>query len=96
MKSMLHDWPDDEARRFLAQAVTALSPGGTLLIFERAPLDTRSRPVPYSLLLMLLFFRCFRPAELYTRQLEANGLEDIRVQTVELDTTFWLVTARKT
>src|SRR5262249_53623999 len=33
-KSMLHDWPAEEADRFLAKAVQALPSGGALLIFE--------------------------------------------------------------
>jgi SAM-dependent methyltransferase len=90
-KSMLHDWPDAEARRLLTRASQTLAPGGTLLIFERGPLP-RTVP-PYSLLPMLPFFRSFRNPEFYQRHLEAIGFQ-VDVSWIELDMPFFVVTGR--
>jgi SAM-dependent methyltransferase len=90
-KSMLHDWPDAQARRLLTHASQALAPGGTLLIFERGPLP-RTAP-PFGLLPMLPFFRSFREPEFYRRHLEAIGLQ-VEVTWVELDMRFFVVTGR--
>jgi SAM-dependent methyltransferase len=93
-KSMLHDWPQEDADRFLAKAVRALEPGGTLLIFERAPIQPHARP-PFAMLPILLFFRSYRPHTAYTGRLAALGMQEVGVQFIQLDTPFFLVTARK-
>jgi SAM-dependent methyltransferase len=93
-KSMLHDWPEAEALGFLEKAARAVEPGGTLLIFERGPLENRSVP-PFSSLPVLLFFRSYRPASVYLRHLQALGLQDVQRQDITLDTPFYLVTARR-
>jgi SAM-dependent methyltransferase len=94
-KSMLHDWPQDDADRFLEQAAHALEPGGTLLIFERAPIDALRRPPRFADIPVLLFFRSYRDPRAYQATLERLGLRDVQCRSVELDTTFALVTARK-
>lgn len=92
-KSMLHDWPEREAGQLIANAAQALTPGGTLLIFERGPVPAGD--CSFALIPFLLFFRSFRTPEPYTRQLAALGFRDIAVQTVELEMPFFLVTATK-
>lgn len=94
-KSMLHDWPDAEMRQFLAHAHRALNPGGTLLIFERSLLAIGEEQVPYSLIPLLLFFRSYRSKEDYAASLEEAGFRDVRLETIELDMPFMLVSARK-
>ena len=94
-KSMLHDWPEEEADRFITKAARSLSPGGTLLIFERGPIQARTTAPPFSILPILLFFRSYRLPAVYMRRLEALGLQDIELREIELDTPFFLVTARK-
>jgi SAM-dependent methyltransferase len=94
-KSMLHDWPDAEARRFIDRAAEALEPGGTLLIFERGPLDLRAGPLPLSALPMLMFARSFRSPGLYESALTARAFTDIEIREVPLDTPFFIVTANK-
>lgn len=94
-KSMLHDWPEEEAGRFLAAAAAALEPGGTLLVFERGPLPVREATPPLSLLPHLLFFRSYRQPGAYARRLEALGLEAVESREIALDGPFFLVTARK-
>jgi hypothetical protein len=94
-KSMLHDWPADEARRFLAKAVAALEPGGSVLIFERGPLEVRGAAPAFALLPLLLFFRSYRSPALYVNTLRSLGMADVRCQHLQLDSPFFLVSARK-
>jgi len=94
-KSMLHDWPREDASRFIAKAAEALEPGGTLLIFERAPLRVREASPAFSILPTMLFFRSYRPAEEYVAQLQALGLREAHASEIELDTPFFVVSATK-
>jgi ubiquinone/menaquinone biosynthesis C-methylase UbiE len=94
-KSMLHDWPEDVARHYLARAARALQPGGTLMVFERAPLELKDRTPAFSTLPTLLFFRSYRPAAFYAAELQALGFTDVAAREVELESTFYLVTGRK-
>jgi SAM-dependent methyltransferase len=93
-KSMLHDWPPEEADRFLAKAAQALAPGGTLLIFERSPLRPRETP-PFSMIPTLLFFRSYRAPAEYAARLEALGLRRATLREIRLDTDFFVLSARK-
>ena len=94
-KSMLHDWPEREARQLIVRGSQALRRGGTLLIFERGPLEMDEGVPSYSLIPFLLFFRSFRSPAMYRQQLEALGFEDIGVQRIDLEMPFFLVTGRK-
>jgi SAM-dependent methyltransferase len=94
-KSMLHDWPEKEAKHLIARASQALSPGGTLLIFERGQIEAGEKTLPYSMIPFLLFFRSFRSPELYEEQLEASGLHTIAIQRIDLEMPFFLVTGRR-
>jgi len=94
-KSMLHDWPEAEMRKFLARAYQALEPGGTLLIFERSLLQLGAEQLPYASIPLLLFFRAYRSHEDYARALEQAGFRDVRAETVDLDLPFMLISARR-
>lgn len=94
-KSMLHDWPAQEARQFIDKAARSLSPGGTLLIFERGPLRVGAAAPPMSMLPILLFFRSYRPPLDYATQLQGLGFQEIRHQEIELDSPFSLVCGKK-
>ena len=94
-KSMLHDWQEADARRFVAKAMQALNPGGTLLIFERGPLEVADAAPPFSMLPILLFFRSYRSPSVYLGLLEELGFSDARCREIKLDTPFFLVTANK-
>lgn len=94
-KSMLHDWPMEEAGQFLDKAATALAPGGKILIFERGPLELSDTVPAYSMLPLLMFFRSYRTPEVYVQKLKDLGLVDVRCQHLKLDTPFFMVTARK-
>ena len=90
-KSMLHDWPEKEAREFITKGAQALKPGGTLLIFERGPIEVEKGMLPYSAIPMLLFFHSFRGPSLYIEQLRALRFENINVQRIDLEMPFYLV-----
>lgn len=94
-KSVLHDWPDEDAARLLARAASLVRPGGRLIIFERAPIATGGRRIPYALTPFLAFLHYLRPADLYLRTLAELGFEPIGHRVLALDTDFHLVTARR-
>lgn len=94
-KSMLHDWPEEQAARFLAEAARALEPGGTLLVFERAALPVRAAMPPLVMLPHLLFFRSYRRPEFYVEKLRALGFPSPESREIELDSPFFVVSARK-
>ncbi len=94
-KSMLHDWPDGDVCLFLQRAAEALDPGGTLLIYERAPLEFTKRSLSIGQLPVLLFSRWYRTEQLYCVQLENLGFKDIKVHYLQLDSPFFIVAAQK-
>jgi SAM-dependent methyltransferase len=94
-KSMLHDWPDEPMRAFLARAHAALAPGGTVLIYERGPVEIGEGGLAYGQVPLMLFFRSYRTAPDYAAALAQAGFRDISVKTVELDMPFLLVSAKK-
>ena len=94
-KSMLHDWPDAEAGRLMDRAHDALPPGGTLLIFERAPMGGRPGGRSVASLPFLLFSPWFRSPDRYVERLRERGFREVRVRHLLLDTPFFLVRGRK-
>ncbi len=94
-KSMLHDWPEHEAKQLIKKAGQALEPGGRLLIFERGPVDVSKTEWPYGDLPFLLFFRSFREPAVYKEQLTNMGFQDIKVEKIDLEMTFFLFTAKQ-
>ena len=94
-KSVLHDWPDDMAARFLGLAADALLPGGRLIIVERAPMPPPDGPMPFAALANLVFLPFFRPAASYARLLAAGGFTLERREELMLDMQFHLIIARK-
>lgn len=94
-KSLLHDWPQKIALQFIAKGTRSLEPGGTLLIFERGPLEISSTTLPYSIIPFLLFAHSFRSPSTYLDKLEDLGYQDIAIKKVDLEMTFWLISAKK-
>jgi hypothetical protein len=94
-KSMLHDWPEKEAMQFVEKASQSLERGGTLLVFERGPLEVQEKTLPYSMIPFLLFFHSFRSPVVYQGQLKDLGFQNIAVEKINLETPFYLVTAKK-
>ncbi|WP_147077577.1 methyltransferase [Methylobacterium haplocladii] len=94
-KSVLHDWPPEEACALLARAAQALAPGGRLVVYERTPVPLRDRPAGYVQAADLVFQPFFREAGLYTEILRAQGFPEIAVDRIRLETPFHLIVARK-
>tara|TARA_R110002096_G_scaffold26518_10_gene81795 strand:- start:19607 stop:20635 length:1029 start_codon:yes stop_codon:yes gene_type:complete len=94
-KSMLHDWPNAEAKDWLQSAVECLQPGGTLLIFERVAWNLEARHLGFSMIPILLFHRFYREATFYEEFLVQQGLTDLECRIVNLDTPFLCLTAKK-
>jgi len=93
-KSMLHDWPEPLARRFLGLAQAALPPGGRVVVFERRAVTPVDRP-GHAQLQDILFHAFYRPPEWYAAALRAAGFREVTVRDVALDWPFLLVTARR-
>ena len=94
-KSMLHDWPEKEAKELIRRASQSLEPGGTLLIFERGPFEPGEKRLPYSIIPFLLFFRSFRLPTIYEEVLRGLSFRDIKIKKIDLEMPFYLVTADK-
>jgi SAM-dependent methyltransferase len=94
-KSVLHDWPDQEAVRLLRRACEIVRPGGRVMIFERSPLDLRGRPVSYAMAPDLVFLHFLRPADLYLKTLAELGFVDATYQRIVLEVGFHLIVARR-
>lgn len=94
-KSMLHDWPEKDAKEFITKASRSLEPGGTLLIFERGPIETQETTLSFSIIPVLLFFHSFRSPSVYEKHLEALSFQDIKIQKINLEMPFFLVTGIK-
>ncbi len=94
-KSVLHDWPPDEACALLTRGAQALAPGGRLVVYERTPMPLRDRPAGYVQAADLVFQPFFREARLYTETLSAQGLAEITVDRIDLETPFHLIVAHK-
>jgi SAM-dependent methyltransferase len=93
-KSVLHDWPDEQALRLLAKARDAVRPGGTVLIFERAPVEP-DRCKSFSMIPFFLFFGAFRSPALYEEQLRRLEFTGIETRKITFDMPFHLLAARK-
>ena len=94
-KSVLHDWPIEYVEQFIESSIAALPEGGTLLIFERQKWDFSNEAFPYGLLPVMLFFRSYRMADVYTELFERFGLTDIQSEVIQLEVPFILVMGRK-
>jgi SAM-dependent methyltransferase len=99
-KSVLHDWPDEAAALMLANAHTALAPGGRLVIFERcrgdaATADLGAAELTYGFAPLLLFVPGFRTPSAYATMLSEAGFSVETITTLRLDTRFCLIVARR-
>ncbi len=93
-KSMLHDWPEDAVKIIIRKATDSLDRGGSILIFERGPLEG-NETVPYSFLPLFLFYHAYRSPDLYVQILEELDYKNITTQWINLETPFFLITAIK-
>jgi SAM-dependent methyltransferase len=94
-KSLLHDWPIAHVNAILRQAFDSLLPGGQLVIFEREQCDDVAKRFCFGMLPVLMFFRSYRPPEIYQTMLASLGFGEITYQQVMLDWPFAIITATK-
>lgn len=97
-KSLLHDWPENEALHFLEKAAAILPVGGQVAVFERVAITPDSLPDPndFSAVANLVFQPFYRDPEVYRRKLAALGFAEESCQIMRLDMDFVLIVARKT
>ena len=94
LKSVLHDWPDEDAAALLSKAADALRPGGLLVIFERAPLRMRQSLI-FADLTNFVFAPFFRHAGLYLSNLSSLGFVETLHRDMRFEMDFHLITATK-
>lgn len=94
-KSLLHDWPDDYARAFLAKAMAVLPPGGRLLIFERGPIPADGTRLSHAMEANLIFVPFFREMEFYLDVIAELEMAIVTSETVALEMPFHLIVAEK-
>lgn len=94
-KSVLHDWPEADARLLLTRAREALPPGGRLFIAERGSFEPGAAPLPYAAAANLVFARFYRPPSAYAELLAELGFGGISVQTVEIEMPFHVIAGTK-
>jgi SAM-dependent methyltransferase len=94
-KSVLHDWPEDDAVALLERGAGLVQPGGRLAIFERAPIALHGARLPYSMVPDLVFLHFLRPPELYLKTLERLGFHAVTYGRVALDIDFHLIIAQR-
>lgn len=93
-KSVLHDWPDEDALLFLRGAAQAVKPGGRIVIFERAPFDfSASADIGYGEMSNLVFLQYLRDPAFYRAALKYLGFSLGEMKTVRLDMPFFLIEA---
>lgn len=90
-KSVLHDWPEEDAEKMLSQALSLLGDGGRIVICER------DRPGPKALadptmqgLANLVFAPFYRGASFYMDWMERHGMV-VSVERLSLDMPFILL-----
>lgn len=94
-KSVLHDWPEPDARQLATRARDALPSGGRLFIVERGAFAPGPAPLPYSAAANLVFARFYRPPSAYAELLGELGFGDISVRTVDIEMPFHVIVGTK-
>jgi len=95
-KSILHDWPQDDALRLLNAGAQALSPGGLMIVFERLPLDLSAwERIPYGQFHNLVFLHFLRGPDFYAAALQRLGFAVSLAREIVLDVPFFVLVARK-
>lgn len=94
-KSVLHDWPEADARLLLIRARDALPPGGRLFIVERGAFAPGANPLPYAAAANLVFARFYRQPSAYAGLLAELGFADVTIDTVEIEMPFLVIAGTK-
>lgn len=94
-KSFLHDWPEPAVAEFLAKAYRCLGTEGTVIIFERGPLDFGTGTPSFAMIPVMLFHRNFREPECYLPILRQAGFSKIIIDRFNIETPFFIIHAKK-
>lgn len=94
-KSVLHDWPPQMVRDFLAMGARMLAPGGRLLIYERCAMTPESCPdlLDYGAQANMVFQPFYRDPQVYRAWLAGLGLRVRASHRLRLDMDFMLIEA---
>lgn len=92
-KSVLHDWPQDQALMMLDRAISHVAPGGKVIVCERGAFA--DGPMPFSMTANLVFAPFYRPPAFYRDAFAARGLTNIAQVDVDLDMRFHIVSGVK-
>lgn len=91
-KSVLHDWPEQDATAMVVRSAAILPPGGRIIICERGAFGHADAAGPGMMALANLVFAPFyRDPQLYVRHLRDLGLQVTQAQ-VDCDMTFHVTT----
>lgn len=94
-KSVLHDWPLDQALDFLAMGARRLAPGGRIVIYERCAMTPQSCPdlLDYGAQANMVFQPFYRDPDIYRARLAGLGLRERSCHRLRLDMDFMLIEA---
>lgn len=90
-KSVLHDWPEDDARLLLRRAFAELPTGGRIFIVERGEFAPGAGQLGYAALANLVFARFYRSPSVYVGMLRDMGFTELHLQTVEIEMPFHVI-----
>lgn len=94
-KSVLHDWPEQDAKAMVARSVAILPPGGRIIICERGAFGAADASGHGMMALANLVFAPFyRDPALYAQIMQDHGLQVMQGQ-VECDMTFHITTGQR-
>lgn len=96
-KSVLHDWPAEDAADLLARAARHVAPSGRIIIVERGAYTTANLPaLPFSSAANLVFSPFYRNPDIYADILRTAWPEAVMtIRPVQLDMGWFVTTAMK-
>ncbi|NNU80361.1 methyltransferase type 12 [Halovulum dunhuangense] len=94
-KSVLHDWPEDQARGMIARAAAHLPPGGRLIVCERGAFADEADAGGLAGAANLVFARFYRRPGFYEDAFRAAGLTLLPGRDAMLDMLFHVIAGQK-
>ncbi len=94
-KSILHDWPLENALDFMAMGAGLLAPGGRVTVYERCAMTPESCPglLDHGAQANMVFQPFYRAPEVYRARLADLGLRETAFHRPRLDMDFMLIVA---
>ncbi len=94
-KSVLHDWPAEQAAELLARAARYVAPSGRIVILERGAHTSANLPeIPFSSCANLVFSAFYREPDIYAAALStAWPASQVTIRPVLLDMRWFVTTA---